>query len=254
MIGNPELTAFRQDYYRLLVSLFWTEPQSDLLMSLSEGIRERIDASGNLHSLLAEGWEEIDRFLLETPSKDLAEAVADEYTRLFLGPHGPEVNPYESYYFTGRVLDRPLAEIRSFLKKIGIEKQDGYPEPEDSLAFELEVMRWLIGKQAAAADPQEEARFLGLQSDFLREHLLVWGPACGQDIARTERGKFYRAVAKILQGFLEIERDFCRQSGLDKITPLDEARQRYGAIPTFRGPIFDADEGKFEDLHTKKEK
>lgn len=240
MIHDRELLFFRQSYYEMLVSLFWREPTGELLQQLSNGITERIQAARNLHPLLAAGWEETDRFLAQTSSESLSEVVADEYTRLFIGPLGPTVNPYESFYLTGRLLDRPLANVRTFLKTVGLEKQEGYAEPEDSLAFELEVMHWLIGKHAAAANPGEKERWLRLQADFLKEHLLIWGPACAKDIERAEGAKFYRAAAKLLQGFLEIELNFFREWGLDKVVSLDDARQRYGAFPTWKGPTFDA--------------
>jgi TorA maturation chaperone TorD len=238
---NPdlELHSFRQGYYELLVALFRSEPSSALLQQLANGIRERTQAARNLHPLLGQGWEEIERFLTNIPSESLAETVSDEYTRLFIGPHGPVINPYESFYLTGRLLDRPLADVRTFLKTIGIEKLEEYPEPEDFLAFQLEVMRWLIGKQMAAMDPQEKTRFLSLQSDFLKQHLLVWSPACAQDIERAKSAEFYRPVAKILRGFLEVELNLFGQWGLDKVVSLDEARQRYGAFRTWKGPTFD---------------
>jgi hypothetical protein len=132
-----------------------------------------------------------------------------------------------------------VADGRTFLKSTGIEKLDDYPEPEDFLAFELEVMRWLIGKQRAAADPKDERQWIELQAEFLKEHLLVWGAACAKDIERAECAKFYRSAAKILQGFLELELNFFSEWGLDKVSSLEEARQRHGAVPTWKGPTFD---------------
>lgn len=239
MIDDRELLTFRQGYYDLLVSFFWTEPAGEVLLSLSDGISERIHAARALHSLLGDGWEKIERFLAEIRPEELTETVADEYTRLFIGPRGPEVNPYESFYFTGRLLDRPLADIRTFLKTVGIEKQEGYAEPEDFIAFELEVMRWLIGKQESSADLEEEKRWLQHQADFLKEHLLVWAPACAHDIERAQGANFYRGATMIMRGFLEVERTLFREWGLDKIVSLEEARQRYGAIPMWKGPTFD---------------
>jgi TorA maturation chaperone TorD len=234
-----ELHGFRRGYYEMLVALFRKEPTAELLLQLSNGIGERIQAARNLHPLLGQGWEEIERFLNEVPSESVAETVSDEYTRLFIGPHGPEVNPYESFYLTGRLLDRPLADVRACLKAIGIEKLEQYSEPEDCLAFELEVMRWLIAKQMAAPDTQEESRLLRLQSDFLKEHLLVWVPACAKDIERAEGARFYPALAKIIEGFLVLEQNFFRERGLDKIASLERARQRYGAVPVWKGPTFE---------------
>ena len=238
MIHDRELLSFRHSYYELLAALFRKEPSSELLQQLADGIAERTQAARNLHPLLGTGWEEIDRLLKDTPADRLAETVADEYTGLFIGPHGPEVNPYESFYLTGRLLDRPLAAVRIFLSSAGIEKLEEYPEPEDFLAFEMDVMRWLIGKQTAA-DPQDQARFLRLQADFLNKHLLVWAPTCAQDIERATSAKFYGFAAKILQGFLAVELSFLREWGLDKVATLDGERLRYRTFPVWRGPTFD---------------
>ena len=247
MIDDRELMSFRQSYYEVLGALFRREPSSELLHQLANGIAERTVAARSLHPLLGAGWKAIEHFLRDASPESLAETIADEYTRLFIGPHGPEVNPYESFYLTGRLLDRPLADVRAFLKSAGIEKLEEYPEPEDFLAFEMEVMRWLIGKQASATDPQEQTRFFRLQSDFLKEHLLVWGPACGRDIERAGGANFYRFAAKILQGFLALELSFLREWGLDTATTLDAARLRYAALRTWKGPTFDPSREKPED-------
>jgi TorA maturation chaperone TorD len=239
MIDDRELLSFRQSYYEILGTLFRREPSGDLLQQLATGIEERTLAARNLHPLLGAGWEEIEGFLKKAPAESLADTVADEYTRLFIGPHGPEINPYESYYLTGHLLDRPLADVRAFLKSAGLEKLEEYPEPEDFLAFELDVMRWLIGKQATATDPQEQTRGFHLQSDFLKEHLLVWAPACGRDIERAAGANFYRFAAKILQGFLALESSFLREWGFATATSLDAARLRYASHRTWKGPTFD---------------
>ena len=238
MVGDRELLAFRHSYYNLLVSLFRKEPSGELLLSLADGMTERIDASRNLHPLIADGWEEINRSLIETPSEQLTDVVADEYVRLFIGPHGPKLNPYESFYFTGNLLDRPLANLRAHLKAIGIEKTEEYREPEDFLAFELEVMRWLTAKQTTAANPEEEKSWLEHQVEFLKQHLLIWAPTCAEDIEKSEGARFYRGSAKILRGFLEMERTLFPDGALDKIASLEEVRRLYGAIPMWKGPSF----------------
>jgi TorA maturation chaperone TorD len=227
----------------MLVALFWKEPPGELLQHLSNKISERAEAARNFHPLLYDGWAEIERFLDDTPPEQWAESVAEEYIQLFLGPHHPRINPYESVYLTGRLFDRPLAEIRAVLKTIGIEKIAEYSEPEDSLAFELEAMRWLVGKQTAAADPDDEKRWLQRQADFLKEHLLIWAPACARDIENAEGVNFYRGVALVLRGFLELERTLFQEWGLDKMISLEAARQRYGRVPAWKGPTVDSSGG-----------
>jgi TorA maturation chaperone TorD len=239
MIDDRELLSFRQSYYEVLAALFRKEPSGELLRQLASGISERIQAARSLHPLLGAGWEDIERFVADTPPDRLAENVAEEYVRLFIGPFSAAVNPYESFYFTGRLLDRPLADVRRFLKSTGIEKLEDYPEPEDFLAVELEVMRWLVAKQLAAPDPKDARQWLQLQADFLKEHLLVWGPACAKDVERADRANFYRSVAKLLQGFLALELSFFREWGIDKVSSLEDVRQRHGVMPTWKGPTFD---------------
>lgn len=239
MIGDKDLLAFRQGYYDLFVSLFWKEPRAELLGGLTEGIEERIQAGRHLHPLLGEGWAEIGRFLEGADRERLAEAVAGEYTRLFIGPRDPEINPYESYYLTGRLLDRPLAILRNFLREVGLEKQGEYAEPEDFLASELEIMRRLIARQAVSPHPDEEVRELNVQAAFLKRHLLVWAPTAAKDLADAEGALFYRGVAKLLLGFLELERDLFEGWGEGGVRALGEARQSFAHGGEWKGPLFE---------------
>jgi TorA maturation chaperone TorD len=242
MVGDRDLLAFRQGYYDLFVSLLWKEPAGELLAALAQGVEERIRASRNLHPLLGEGWGEIRRFLDGVTPEQLAETAADEYTRLFIGPREPEINPYESFYLTGRLLDRPLVVLRNFLRSIGVEKQEGYSEPEDFLAFELEVMRQLLTRQRSASDPDAEVRWLNAQAAFLKQHLLVWGPAVARDLAAAKEAPFYRGVGKLLQGFLELERDLFKSWGPEELKSLEQARQSFAGRGEWKGPLFDLSE------------
>ena len=239
MIGDRDLLEFRQGYYDLFVSLLWKEPAGDLLAALGEGLAERIGAARDLQPLLAEGWEEIGRVLADTSEEPLGERVAEEYTSLFIGPPGPEVSLYESAYLTGRLMDRPLATVRSFLGEIGIQKQEGFAEPEDFLAFELEIMRRLIARQRSAGDANEEDRWMGRQADFLKRHLLVWAPAAACDLESAMSAAFYRGVAKLLRAFLAFEQELFRGWGPELVPSLQQARQSLAGEGEWKGPLFD---------------
>lgn len=240
MLGDPELLAFRRGYYDLLVSLLWREPAGEVVAGLAEGIDGRIEAARHVHPRLAEGWDTLRGLLREVPRDALGETVADEYTRLFLGPRRPTLNPYESFYLTGRLLDRPLVAVRGFLAGVGLERERSYPEPEDHLAFELEIVRRLVARQAEAPDPEAETRWLNAQASFLKAHLLVWGPAVARDLAAAPEARFYRGVGQLLEGFLEVERDLVREWGPGEVVSLEEARRQAGA-GDWRGPLFDAE-------------
>jgi TorA maturation chaperone TorD len=240
---DADLLAFRRGYYDLLVSLLWREPAAELVAGLGDGIAERTVGAAGLHQGLGAGWEAIGAFLAEVPGPSLADTVQDEYTRLFLGPGVPPLHLYESYYLTGKVLGRPLAEVRGYLDRVGLRKEPDYSEPEDFLAFELEVMRRLLVRQAAATDPGEGARWLDSQASFLKDHLLVWGPAAAQDLTAAAGARFYRGVGLILEAFLELERELLREWGPGEVPSLDAVRRRLAGSGEWRGPLFEAPSG-----------
>ena len=236
MIGDRELANLRQKYYGLFVKLFWKEPDSEFLLSLLEGIAEREKGSAQSSQLISEGWKDI-RIYLE---KKGAYEVENEFVQLFLGPHEAEIIPYESYYLTGRMFQAPLAAVRGFMKEVGLEKKEGQlPEPEDTLGFELEIMNWLVVKQTSSEDAETEEQWLDKQARFLKEHLLVWGPAFAQEVESATHADFYKGAGKLLRGFLELEKQLFHDRGPEKIESLQTLRKRYGSRKEWKGPLFE---------------
>jgi TorA maturation chaperone TorD len=240
VLGDRDLLGFRQGYYDLLVGLLWREPAPALLQGLSQGLDERIRAARAIHPLLAEGWGTIAGYLADTAVDARIDAVIDEYTRLFIGPQPPELLLYESFYLAGHLLDRPLAAVRATLEELRIAREPDYPEPEDFLAFELEVMRILLRRQQAARDPDAEVAAVQAQALFLRRHVLVWGPTAARDLVRSAQARFYRGVGQILDGFLAIEGDLVEPWSDAPLLTLDAARRSYATRPAWRGPLLDA--------------
>lgn len=238
MTGDAELREFRLGYYRLFVALLAREPEAAVLAALAEGATSRAEPAGVLDPSLGAGWREVAAFLDATPRDQLAETVQDEYTRLFLGPFDPEVHPYESWYLTGRVLDRPLAAVRQSLRDLRVALPAGSPEPEDFLAVELDVMRRLLERQGEAADPDAEARCVDAQATFLARHLLVWGPLAARDLAAAKGAVFYRGVGHLLEGFLNLEREHIEGWGGERPVPLEDARARFAGAGEWKGPLF----------------
>ncbi len=68
---------------------------------------------------------------------ELHEALIDEYTRLFIGPHRLPVQPYESWWVDGKLMGKSLLKVKRDYRKAGIVKARDYAEPEDHVAFEL---------------------------------------------------------------------------------------------------------------------
>ena len=239
-IEDRELTEFRQQYYGLLVNLLSREPTGALLEAISQGIGERAEAARGLHPLLGEAWDHLEKVL---PGLSV-ETAEEEFLKLFIGPFQPEMNAYESWYLTGQLFQAPLAHVRGFLRQVGLERQEQhYPEPEDALAFELEVMNWLITRQLAAGSEEEQREWMHRQSAFLTQHLLIWVPRCSEDMEATKSASLYKGVAKLISGLVAIERQRLMGHGISQFESLDQARKRYGSPRTFQGPVFDPAQG-----------
>ena len=191
MLQDRDFIQFRQTYYRLFVQLLWKEPEAAFVGALRDDMQPRAEAAATVHPLMGSGWRVIDDYLADYPSG----GVAVEFSQLFLEPFAKVIRPYASYYLTGQFFTEPLKTWRGFLNQLGIEKPQGFTDPEDVLAFELDVMRWLVDKQAAADDAD---RWLRLQATCLKEHLLVWAPSCAADIEQAPQAAFYRGAAQLL--------------------------------------------------------
>jgi len=239
VIGDRELREFRRGYYEVLLGFLAREPEVSLFERLLPGLADRIRAAAALHPRLGEGWRLIAEAAAGRSPEGLARAAVEEFTVLFLGPHEVLVHPYESYYLTGRFYERPLADVRQYLAEVGLEKQPGYPDPEDALGFELSVVARLIEAQAGARDPDAEAQCVTRQATFLKRHLLVWAPRCAADIEGAASSPLFRGVGSLLGGFLELERDAVREWGPPTIPTLEEARAALVGLGTWQGPLFD---------------
>jgi TorA maturation chaperone TorD len=236
VIGDREISGFRRGYYELLSQLFLEAPKEALTEVLHRDLEGRIEAAQNLNPSLATGWRAVGSYLSEHTGDTtrLCEALAEEHTLLFISPWGPVVFPYESYYMERELLGPSLAEVRGFLRRAGLEKREGFTEPEDHIACELEVMAQLIARQEVANDPTEEERWLHLQGEFFRTHLLPWAFLLCDEVEKREKVEFYKGVAKLTRGFMELERELMAEWG-PAVPPRQPARER---VTRWKGPTF----------------
>lgn len=125
------------------------------------------------------------------------EAAEREYFDLFVGLGRGEILPYASYYITGFLHERPLADLRGDLARLGIERADGVAEPEDHIAFLCETFAGLVAG-AFAAGPEEAA-------PFFARHIRPWAARMFADLEKAEGAGFYRAVGRLGRLAVEIE-------------------------------------------------
>jgi TorA maturation chaperone TorD len=123
-----------------------------------------------------------------------AAAVGQEFFELFVGVGRGELLPYASFYLTGFLNERPLAELRRDLGALGIERAVGRHDPEDHIATLCEVM-------AGIASGVFDASGLGCggagEAGFFARHIEPWAAQFFEDLARAPSADFYRAVAEV---------------------------------------------------------
>ncbi|MEE9255911.1 MAG: molecular chaperone TorD family protein, partial [bacterium] len=171
-------------------------------------------------------------------AEEWAERCTDEFLLLFVGPGVPRLTPCESHYRAGRAYGPPLGAVREFMGRAGLEPVNESHEPEDHIAFEFQILRLLIEKQAEGKDPDEEAEWLGRQGEFVRGHLGLWAPKFFQDTIEDENTVFFEAFAKIGMGYVAWESEMLEDWGP---RPDEKELLKIQTDRPWKGPLFDAD-------------
>ncbi|GGC37581.1 hypothetical protein GCM10011504_14950 [Siccirubricoccus deserti] len=136
--------------------------------------------------------------LAEAAAAARPETAEREFFDLFIGVGRGELLPYASYYLTGFLHERPLAELRATLGALGIARAAGVPEPEDHIAFVCEAYAGLIEDRFGGAAPDAAA-------EFFARHLRPWAGRCFADLEVAAAARFYRAVGALGRIAIEIE-------------------------------------------------
>ena len=185
--GVAEDDFLRARFYGLLAALLVAPPPEELL--------RRLAAMGADSSPLGTALGR----LAEAASTSTSDDVADEFAALFVGVTGGEIMPYGSWYLTGFLHEKPLAELRDDMARLGIEPSPGVSEPEDHAASLLEMMQGLISGLFG------EPLTLTDQKIFFQTHLGSWMPRFLADLEKAPSARFYRSVAETGRVFLDIE-------------------------------------------------
>ena len=130
-----------------------------------------------------------------TPVEDLTE----HYNDLFIGLGRGELLPYASYYLTGFLNEKPLAELRETLARLGFARREEVKDPEDHIASLCDVMAQLIGEVARGGCS------MGDQKSFFSAHIETWAPKFFADLETAETAGPYRHVGTTGRLFMDIE-------------------------------------------------
>lgn len=162
--------------------------------------------------------EHLDRFLAScaVPGNSVvAQELACDFSRLFLGMSARPVSPYESVFLSEEHL--LMQEQRDEMVELYRTEEMGVSEdfrlPEDHLAVELSFMSYLCGKSLRAIERDDHDEFTRLeyvQREVVGEHLGRWIPLFAQQVAERESAysdepSFYAAIAEMLNEFIVAE-------------------------------------------------
>lgn len=177
----------RAQLYQLLGVLLGSPPSRELLQGLAtlQGDQTPLGTASKNLAALAE----------RTTPND----AEREYNSLFIGVGRGELLPYASYYLTGFLNEKPLANLRGDLKVRGIKASDDLKEPEDHMGTLCEIMAGIItGEFACDSD-------LPSQKAFFDAHLAKWAALFFTDLEEAQSAVFYAPVGSLGRAFMAVE-------------------------------------------------
>jgi len=184
----------RADLYNFL-GLLLAGPPDQVLLDQTAGL------SGD-ESELGQGINTLARMAKITKPR----TAESEYTKLFIGLGRGELLPYASYYLTGFLNEKPLANLRADMAAQGLGRADNVFEPEDNIASLMEMMgAMIVGRFASAAS-------LEAQKTFFNRHIAPWATHFYTDLEAAKNSVFYASVGTVGRAFMEIEAEAFRLS------------------------------------------
>lgn len=196
-----ETARQRSQLYGLLAALYRQEPSPDFLRRLRELKFSRALSDAGAH---------LEKDFFDRPEDELADELAVEFTRLFIGP-GKHVSPHESVHRTasgGELWGEATGEVLSFINRCGFAFRPEYLGLPDHISVELEFMEALVVREAKAwrrNDRSEARKLLKLEKDFIDNHLSRWIPRFCQAVMECADQPFYGVFASLTAGFVESE-------------------------------------------------
>ncbi|MGH1412552.1 MAG: TorD/DmsD family molecular chaperone [Pelagimonas sp.] len=133
-------------------------------------------------------------------------AVESEYNKLFIGLGRGELLPYASYYLTGFLNEKPLAQLRKDMVARGLERAQNVFEPEDNIASLMEMMGALVVGRFGTPATLED------QKTFFNRHIGPWASHFFADLEGAKNSIFYASVGTVGRAFMEIEAEGFRLS------------------------------------------
>lgn len=200
--NRSEMSSRRVQYYNFLSRMFEKELDTNLIAALKD-----MDLSADVEDkLTADGYKELKGFF-DTDLENMEDELAAEYAKLFLAAGQAKGNaafPYESVYTSKEhlMMQESWEDMVGRFAEKGIALSRAYADvKEDHIAAELKFMAYLCEH----ADLEDQA-------EFMEAHLGDWIAEFAENIEKYATLGFYRAVTKLLTGFLAMDKAYLAEA------------------------------------------
>ncbi len=198
-----ESADYRSNIYGLLAAVFRQEPGVAL-------IRELRDPP--MWGTLSDLGVDLGELFFTTPEKQLVEILAQEFTRLFIGPSS-HISAHESIFAemdncVSALWGESTGAVKSFIEATGLDYDPEFNGVPDHVSVELEFMQRMTEWEADKWRQQdrENAEYcLKVQRMFLDQHLSIWLPQFCDVVIKQADIRFYAGMAELTKNFLEFE-------------------------------------------------
>lgn len=221
------LSRTRASMYRFLGGLYIMEVDENQLFMLKKMNFPLIEGRSDSDLDLREGYDLMKNYIAAVDSSDLEDLAAD-YAKVFLAAGdaaGRAAFPYEAVYVNKKhqVGGSTQMQMHALYLERGLEPDPNvYRTMEDNIGLMLEYMANICDEITAAAEKDDKEKvnvLLAEQGQFIKKHITNWIYSFTSDVIKFSERDFYKAVAKITNGFIKKEAELLQEG--DKVWDID---------------------------------
>lgn len=221
------LSRIRASMYRFLGGLYIMEVDENQLLMLKKMNFPLIEGRSDSDLDLREGYDLMKNYIAAADSSDLEDLAAD-YAKVFLAAGdaaGRAAFPYEAVYVNKKhqVGGSTQMQMHALYLERGLEPDPNvYRTMEDNIGLMLEYMANICDEITAAAENDDKEKvnvLLAEQGQFIKKHITNWIYSFTSDVIKFSERDFYKAVAKITNGFIKKEAELLQEG--DKVWDID---------------------------------
>jgi TorA maturation chaperone TorD len=193
--------------FGVIGKLFYSLPDKAWLQSLfEEGVFSEAPYASSQPDVI-EGLRRIRTWGEQWPAgmdDQAIETLNVDQTRLFVGIGRVLVPQWESVFYTEErlVFQEGTLDVRRWYHRFGLQVENLHREPDDHISLEIAFINHLTAMaiQSAANSLADSQMYLDAKHQFLKEHLMKWGPYWCRQVIEQAQTDFYRGAALVLRG------------------------------------------------------